>query len=85
MSSGAILFGLFSRHYLDSVMPLAMNLRIAEQYELTDPYELVRSGKWTLDAEAKMLTEVTTDINGDGKFNVHDITAAQRILAEFGE
>lgn len=61
-----------SLSYFDSVMPLAMNMRIAKQYGLDDPYELVRSGKWTMDAEAKMLTEVTADINGDGKYTLKE-------------
>ena len=61
-----------SLSYFDSVMLMAMNMRIAEEYQLDDPYELVHNGKWTMDAESKMLVTVTSDINGDGQYTIKD-------------
>lgn len=47
--------GDISLSYFDSVMPVAMNLRIANAYSLENPYELVHNGKWTMDVIGDMI------------------------------
>lgn len=62
-----------SLSYFDSVMPIVMNLRLVNDFDLDDPYELVRNGKWTMDRVGEMMLAVTADLNGDGKYNAdHD-------------
>ena len=48
------------------------NKDMITSYNLDDPYELVRSGKWTLDKLMEMASTVTNDVNGDGVFDVND-------------
>ncbi|MGN1128954.1 MAG: hypothetical protein ACI4T6_08385, partial [Candidatus Flemingiibacterium sp.] len=43
------------------------NKKLAEDYQIEDPYELVRSGKWTVDKLNECITGVSNDLNGDGK------------------
>lgn len=50
------------------------NKPLITDYNLQDPYELVRENKWTWDAVYSMAIAVTTDVNGDG---VMDITVDQ--------
>lgn len=60
-----------SLSFFDSVMPLAMNLNIAKNYGLENPYELVRSGKWTMDKVGEMMLATTEDLNGDGEYTLN--------------
>ncbi len=64
--------GEISLSYFDSVMPLAMNLQMVEDFGLKNPYELVRSGNWTMDEMGQMLTTVSADVNGDEKYTLED-------------
>lgn len=48
------------------------NKQIVKDFELEDPYALVRDGKWTWDKLANMGKKVTKDLNGDGKFDTED-------------
>lgn len=59
-----------SLSFFDSVMPLAMNLNLAVNYGLENPYELVRSGKWTMDKVGEMMLASTEDLNGDGEYTL---------------
>ena len=45
---------------------------VLENYGLEAPYDLVREGKWTIDAMADMAVQVSTDLNGDGVYNEED-------------
>jgi len=58
--------------YYDAVMPITMNLRMAEDYKLADPYKLVLDGKWTADVVSEMMKAVTEDLNGDGIMDKND-------------
>ena len=57
---------------LDETVGLFFNRALLESYNLEDPYELVNTNKWTLDKFAEMGASVSTDLNGDGKFNDQD-------------
>lgn len=48
------------------------NKDIREKNKLDDPYKLVRSGKWTIDALNKMAVQVAEDVNGDTVMDNND-------------
>lgn len=43
-----------------------------EEYDLDNPYELVREGKWTLDKFGQMVKSVGEDVNQDGVYGAGD-------------
>jgi len=49
----------------ESVSGLLYNYEMAEKYQLADPFEMVKSGTWTLDRLNEMATAVAADLNGD--------------------
>lgn len=59
-----------------------VNMAMMEDYSLGDIYEVVRSGKWTLDTMTEMTKAVYSDLNGNGEKDVEDrfglVTQAQR-------
>lgn len=52
---------------------LVYNKVMFEEYNLGDPIELVRSGKWTVEQVIGLSSAVYTDVNGDGKRDYNDI------------
>lgn len=56
------------------------NQNIITNNELENPYDLVRSGAWTLDKMAEMTSSVYVDTNGDGTRDTEDTVG----LAFFG-
>ncbi|MCL2816511.1 MAG: extracellular solute-binding protein, partial [Oscillospiraceae bacterium] len=52
---------------------IMFNKQMLADYSLENPYNLVRSGKWTLDKFNDMCRQVTQDINGDGKMDDQDL------------
>ena len=46
------------------------NKRIWDEYNAPDPYELVRSGEWTLDKFIEVCSGMERDLNGDGKIEM---------------
>ena len=48
------------------------NKNIITDFQLEDPYELVLSGKWTLDKLAEMTSGVYSDLNSDGTRDAGD-------------
>lgn len=51
---------------------LYLNKQMVEDYQLEDPYTLVKNGQWTLDAMQNMSMVVAGDLNGDGKMYIED-------------
>ena len=52
----------------------AFNKKIMSELGKTAPYDLVRSGNWTLDEFNAMTKDVTRDVNGDGELDYqHDL------------
>ena len=49
------------------------NKKIAEEHNITDLYELVQSGNWTLDKMMEYVKMVGADLNGDGKYDQNDL------------
>ncbi len=60
-----------SDYMLSDVNCVLFNKSLLEEYNLEDPYELVREGTWTIDKMMEMMNFSTTD-NGDGKWDVND-------------
>ena len=48
------------------------NKDLLATYKLEDPYELVNSGKWTLDKMISMCQDVYVDLNGNGNKDIGD-------------
>lgn len=59
-------------HY-DSVRAFCFNKNLIDEYQLESPYELVNSGKWTLDKYMEQGMTVAADVNGDGKWTTDDM------------
>ena len=52
---------------------ILFNKQIAVNHDMEDPYQLVRDGKWTMDKMHEMYSDVSTDVNGDGKMGEGDL------------
>jgi len=48
------------------------NKKLAEDYSIEDPYQLVRNGSWTFDKFYSLFKQVSGDLNGDGAFTHTD-------------
>ena len=48
------------------------NKQLIQDYSLESPYDLVDSGKWTLDKHNEMAAVATQDTDGDGKWTMAD-------------
>lgn len=51
---------------------MAMNLRLAENYDITDVGQLVLDGGWTLDKLETYLKGTGSDVDGDGRYAEND-------------
>lgn len=49
------------------------NKRLVSEWKLDDPYEVVRSGKWTMDKAYSMTKDVYTDLNGNSTADADDL------------
>lgn len=62
----------FDTSHFESIRAIVFNKDMSEDYQLTSPYELVRSGDWTLDAFYDMAMAVAQDTDNDGKWTATD-------------
>jgi|LSQX01.2.fsa_nt_gb ABC-type glycerol-3-phosphate transport system substrate-binding protein len=84
----------------ECTMVMFFNKQLVSDFGLESPYDLVRSGTWTMDKLTEMCSSVTSDVNGDGKLNMEDrfglsvagnapisfyFAAGERILSSDGE
>ena len=53
----------------ECTMVMFFNKQLISDFGLESPYDLVRSGTWTMDKLTEICSSVTADINGDGKLN----------------
>lgn len=51
---------------------ILFNKKMIEDYDLDDPYTLVREGVWTIDKMYEMAKSVSKDLDGDGKMGKAD-------------
>ncbi|MBQ2707887.1 MAG: hypothetical protein IJF67_06440 [Clostridia bacterium] len=56
----------------DFLHVLMFNKDMIEDYKLANPYELVKSGKWTLDKFAQMIEDISADVDGNGTMDKAD-------------
>lgn len=63
---------LFDSSHFDSVRCFYFNKQMVEDFKLESPYDLVKSGKWTLDKFTELGRVVSSDLNGDGKWGDED-------------
>ncbi len=63
---------LFDSSHFDSVRCFYFNKQMVEDFKLESPYDLVKSGKWTLDKFTELGRAVSSDLNGDGKWGDED-------------
>ncbi|MBQ4573953.1 MAG: hypothetical protein IJA85_02035 [Clostridia bacterium] len=56
----------------DATSGIIFNKAMAQDYNSPDFYELVKTGKWTLDALVDATKEVAGDLNGDSVINEED-------------
>ena len=52
---------------------ILFNKQIAANQDLGDLYQLVHDGKWTMDKMHELYSDVTNDVNGDGKMDGEDL------------
>lgn len=58
--------------YIKCAFCMYFNQRLVDDFQLVSPYELVDSGKWTLDKLGEISVAASQDLNGDGKYNIDD-------------
>ena len=51
---------------------MVFNKRLFTNYQLEEPYQTVREGKWTMDALSTLINDTANDINGDGVMDEND-------------
>ncbi len=59
---------------LKCLMVFFYNKNLAEQYDLENIYDVVKSGRWTVDYATQLCEIVSNDLNGDSKMDMeHDL------------
>ena len=84
--------GSMSLDLIKNNIAMYFNKGMIDDLKLEDPYELVRSKKWTLDKLNEMAAAALSDLNGDGKFELgndrigytFDLQAGRAILPSCG-
>ncbi|MCL1793592.1 MAG: extracellular solute-binding protein [Oscillospiraceae bacterium] len=51
----------------EDILAVYFNKQMIQDYAVENPYELVRSGKWTIDKLNEICKNVYSDVDGDGK------------------
>ena len=64
--------GPFSRIYFMTPIAMMFNRQMITDYNLDNPYDLVREEKWTLEKMFSMMTGIEQDLNNDGKMDKND-------------
>jgi hypothetical protein len=64
--------GAITTNSYDAVRLFMFNKTLQNKYKLPDPYELVRNGKWTIEAVNEMAVAAASDLNGDTVMGLED-------------
>ena len=56
----------------DATVVQFFNKKMIEDYGLENPFDLVKSGEWTIEKQLEMIKVVTDDTNGDGEYTKDD-------------
>ena len=65
-------YGNLHLQYYEALYTIMFNKTLINNYNMDNPYDLVNDGKWTLDKYVEMVTDITSDLNGDGVMNAKD-------------
>ncbi|MBE6613370.1 MAG: extracellular solute-binding protein [Ruminococcaceae bacterium] len=76
-----VMEGDLSAHSETRVYTMLFNKQMCRDLNLEMPYQLVRDGKWTVDAFKGYITNVNSDLNGDSKMDTEDRWG---FLSEYG-
>lgn len=60
----------------DATYCMLFNKQLAQDYNVENLYELVNSGKWTMDKFVEIASSVHSDLNGDGLYDTNDLYGA---------
>ena len=78
--TGEIVAGYFRAPY-----SMIFNKRLAENFNIESPYQLVSDYKWTIDKMAELMKDVALDLDGDGKMtNLDQYALGLDDVAGFG-
>ena len=55
-----------------AIWATVFNKKLLQEYAVENPYELVKSGKWTYDKLAQLARMVSEDLDGNGIMDQHD-------------
>ncbi len=66
------LMGDISYSWKNATWALCFNKRLYADYDLEEPYAMVRDGKWTLEMLESHCRDITKDLNGDSKLDKED-------------
>ncbi len=71
---GHIYFTTGDAMFTDNNLTCAMifNKQLCNENDLDNPYELVKSGKWTMEKWGEMCKDISADLNGDGVMDDKD-------------
>ncbi len=64
---------LFDTTHYDGVRTIFFNKTLLDSHDLENPYDLVLSGKWTIDKMLEMGLAVAQDLDGDGVWGENDM------------
>lgn len=67
-----LLLGDICMYNMMSAPCLFFSKTLIQNNDLTDPYQLVYDGNWTIDALLSLCRQVSVDTNGDGSYSVED-------------
>ncbi len=67
-----MLFGDYGWSDKNCTWALCFNKDLYNEYKLTEPYQMVRDGKWTMDVLEEHCKNITQDVNGDSVLDYHD-------------
>lgn len=65
--------GVAQIEYFEGVWVIYFNKKLIADNKMEDPYELVRSGKWTIDRFSEMANAGAKDLNADGVIDTNDV------------
>ncbi len=60
----------------DATYAVLFNKKLVTDYSLPDFYELVNTGKWTVDQFAEAVVQVHSDLDGNGVYDTNDLFGA---------
>ncbi len=76
----------FDTTHYDGTSTLYFNKTLVENFDMESPYDLVKSGKWTIDKMSEMAMTVASDLNGSGTWDNDDrygYTSHEILIARF--